>query len=150
VSDLDQLMAVMEAAFDPQWREAWTRGQVESSLAMPNTYALLLDEAAEPWADGRQAAGFVLVRRAPGEEELLLIGVRPSHRGQGIGRRLLEWFFDTARENGAESVFLEMRANNPAARLYHACGFNPIGKRPGYYRTLDGTTLDAITFGKKL
>lgn len=150
MTNLDQLMAVMEAAFDPQWREAWTRSQVESSLSMPNTYALLIDGSSEPLDVGGTAAGFVLVRRAPGEEELLLIAVRPELRGRGIGRRLLELFFDTARNNGAETVFLEMRANNPAVSLYRACGFEPIGRRPGYYRTLDGSTLDAITFGKKL
>ncbi|QKG72627.1 GNAT family N-acetyltransferase [Erythrobacter mangrovi] len=143
-------MAVMEAAFDPQWREAWTRRQVEDSLSMPNTYALLLDDKGEPLTEGSKAAGFVLVRRAPGEEELLLIGVRPESRGRGVGKRLIELFFDTARDNGADSVFLEMRANNPAASLYRACGFEPIGRRTAYYRTLDGTTLDAITFGRKL
>jgi ribosomal-protein-alanine N-acetyltransferase len=150
VSALDQLMAVMETAFDPHWREAWTRAQVESSLAMPNTYAILLDEAGrEPAPDG-EAAGFVLVRRAPGEEELLLIAVRPESRGKGVGRLLLDRFFATATSNGAESVFLEMRANNPAVGLYRASGFEPIGRRPGYYRTSDGTPLDAITFGRKL
>ncbi|MFA6219253.1 MAG: GNAT family N-acetyltransferase [Erythrobacter sp.] len=150
MNELDQLMAVMEAAFDPQWREAWTRSQVASSLALPHTYALLVDQSGEPLEDGGVAAGFVLARRAPGEEELLLIGVRPEARRRGVGRRLLEFFFDTARSNGADSVFLEMRSNNPAASLYRACGFEPIGRRSAYYRTIDGASLDAITFGKKL
>ncbi|HBC14181.1 MAG TPA: ribosomal-protein-alanine acetyltransferase, partial [Erythrobacter sp.] len=43
MEQLDQLMAVMEAAFDPHWREAWTRQQVANSLAMPHTYAILAD-----------------------------------------------------------------------------------------------------------
>jgi ribosomal-protein-alanine N-acetyltransferase len=43
-----------------------------------------------------------------------------------------------------------MRANNPAESLYRACGFEPIGRRPAYYRTLDGAKLDAITFARKL
>ena len=29
MSDLDHIMSVMDAAFDPHWREAWTRAQVE-------------------------------------------------------------------------------------------------------------------------
>lgn len=147
---LDQLMQVMEAAFDPHWREAWTRSQVESSLALPHTYALLANAAGEPLAEGEVAAGFVLARRAPGEEELLLVAVRPEMRGRGVGKELIEWFVRTARSNGAEQVFLEMRANNPAVRLYTACGFEPIGRRRAYYRTMDGENLDAITFGRKL
>ena len=150
MSELDHLMAVMEAAFDPHWREAWTRGQVENSLAMPHTYALIADpEGNIPSGDNR-AAGFILARRAPGEEELLLIAVAPEFRSNGIGRLLIERFAPNARAAGAERVFLEMRANNPAERLYRSCGFEPIGRRPNYYRTADGTPLDAITFAKDL
>lgn len=150
MNGLDELMAVMDAAFDPHWREAWTRSQVESSLAMPHTYALLADATGAPLGNGERAAGFILARRAPGEEELLLVAVRPEMRGRGIGRALIERFFAAARSNGADRVFLEMRDNNPAASLYAACGFEPIGRRTAYYRTADGDTLDAITFGRKL
>jgi len=150
MTELDQLMTIMEVAFDPQWREAWTRSQVESSLTLPHTYALLVDRVGKPLEQGETAAGFALIRRAPGEEELLLIGVRPEARRQGVGKCLLELFFETARNNGADSVFLEMRSNNPAISLYQHCGFEPIGRRSAYYRTADGVPLDAITFGKKL
>ena len=36
--DLDRIMAVMDAAFDPAWAEAWTRRQVGDSLALPSTH----------------------------------------------------------------------------------------------------------------
>jgi len=147
---LDQLMEVMEAAFEPRWREAWTRRQVEDSLAMPHTYAILVDADCQPPAPDGVAAGFVLARRAPGEEELLLIAVRPGNRRHGIGHQLLKMFFETARAGGASKVFLEMRANNPAGALYLQHGFAPIGRRPGYYRTTDGERIDAITYGKTL
>lgn len=147
---LDQLMAVMEVAFDPHWREAWTRQQVANSLAMPHTYAILVDAGGRELAGNEDAAGFVLARRAPGEEELLLIGVHPEQRGRGIGRQLIERFAELARDNGAERIFLEMRANNPAEALYRRCGFEPIGRRVNYYRTLDNEHLDAITFAREL
>lgn len=150
MSELDQVMAVMEAAFDPHWREAWTRQQVANSLAMPHTYAILVDDRGDRISGQSIAAGFVLARRAPGEEELLLIGVRPEARRNGLGRILLETFATLAREAGAERIFLEMRANNPAEHLYRACGYTPIGRRNAYYRTLDGTFLDAITFAREL
>ena len=117
---------------------------------MPHTYALLADGKGLPLGDDSEAAGFILARRAPGEEELLLVAVRPEMRGRGIGRALIERFFRNAREGGAERVFLEMRDNNPAANLYLACGFEPIGRRRAYYRTSTGESLDAITFGRKL
>ena len=138
--DLDRIMQVMEAAFDPVWGEAWTRSQVSDSLAFPHTHYRLICHAGEP------AAGFTLVRAAPGEEELLLIAVRPEYRSRGIGRRLLDGVLADARERGAERVFLEMRHNNPAARLYRGAGFEPIGRRRNYYRLPDGSRIDAITF----
>ena len=148
---LDQVMAVMETAFDPHWREAGTRQQVANSLALPHTYAVLVDAEARLIGDGEaEAGGFILARRAPGEEELLLIGVRPELRGRGLGRKLIETFARLALDGGAESIFLEMRANNPAETLYRECGFEPIGRRVDYYRTADGTRLDAITFARKL
>ena len=40
--DLDRIMAVMDAAFDPAWGEAWNRRQVSDSLAFPHTHFRLL------------------------------------------------------------------------------------------------------------
>ena len=149
-SDLDHIMMVMNAAFDPHWREAWTRRQVEDSLILPHTYAIVIDPDGYEASPDSAPAGFILVRRAPGEEELLLIAIHPDHRGKGLGRKLMEQFLTIARDNGAENVFLEMRANNPAENLYKNCGFEPIGCRKDYYRTADGAQIDAITFGKAI
>lgn len=143
--DLDQIMAVMDAAFEPAWGEAWNRRQVSDSLAFPHThYRLASADASQP------AAGFTLVRAAPGEEELLLIAVAPEYRGRGLGRQLLEQVLEDARDRGAERVFLEMRFNNPAVGLYQKLGFVPIGRRKDYYRLPDGSRIDAITFATEL
>ena len=150
MSELDQIMSIMDASFEPHWREAWTRQQVENSLALPHTYAILIDEDGCSPPAKNTASGFILSRRAPGEEELLLIAVMPECRGRGLGRKLIDSFAEIARSQGAEQIFLEMRANNPAESLYRACGFAPIGRRRDYYRTLDGEALDAITFARKL
>lgn len=148
-SDLDAVMAVMESSFDPHWREAWTRTQVRDSLEMPSTFLLLVDGAAAPVARG-PAAGFVLSRQALDEEELLLIAVRPQERGRGLGAHLIARYVESARRRGVRRIFLEMRANNPAHRLYSRCGFVPIGTRPRYYLAADGRSIDAITFARAL
>lgn len=142
--DLDQIMAVMDAAFEPEWGEAWNRRQVSDSLVFPHTHYRLIAE------DGSPAAGFTLVRAAPGEEELLLIAVVPQSRGRGLGKRLLDQVLADARGRGAERVFLEMRFNNPAIELYQKAGFVPIGRRKDYYRLPDGSRIDAITFACEL
>lgn len=144
--DLDRIMAVMDAAFDPAWGEAWSRRQVSDSLAFSNTHYSLVDALGQDLVDGTPASGFTLVRAAPGEEELLLIAVLPEARGHGVGEALLRRAVDDARARGAERLFLEMRSNNPANRLYLRFGFEPIGRRNDYYHARDGSKLDAITF----
>lgn len=147
---LDAVMAVMEASFDPHWREAWTRAQVRDSLAMPSTFLMVIDADGHPLDADRAAAGFVLSRQALDEEELLLIAIRPELRGRGLGKRLIARYAQAARNRGVHRIFLEMRANNPAHSLYSASGFRPIGTRPHYYRTMTGEPLDAITFALRL
>jgi len=148
--DLDRIMAVMDTAFDPAWGEAWTRRQLADSLAFPNTHYTLVAAHGGTPGEGEPAAGFTLVRAAPGEEELLLVAVDPAHRRRGLGARLLEAFVADARARGAERVFLEMRANNPAESLYRALGWEPIGRRRDYYLRPDGSRIDAITFARLL
>lgn len=146
---VDAIMQVMEVAFDPTYGEAWNRRQVTDALAMPNTHALVVDADGKPIgeANGRDPAGFVLTRSGADEEELLLIAVAPEYRGRGVGKRLIELLFDAARARETRHIFLEMRRGNPAEHLYRKSGFEPIGRRPDYYRTSNGNRIDAITFG---
>ncbi|MXO95268.1 GNAT family N-acetyltransferase [Erythrobacter aquimaris] len=150
MNDLDKAMAVMDAAFDPHWREAWTRRQVEDSLALSSGFLILFDEAGRYPDEHSPAAGFVLARKVLDEVELLLIGVLPEKRGHGLGSKLIAEFLQKSARMGATNVFLEVRANNPAEKVYRSAGFVPIGRRKDYYRTEDGTKIDAVTFGKAL
>lgn len=147
---IDAIMQVMDRAFDPYWREAWNRRQVADSFALSTTHALLLDSKGNIAQNPGDTIGFVLSRLVLDEEELLLVAIMPEYRGRQLGRRMIEYFALASRNRGATQMFLEMRANNPAERIYRAAGFERIGIRKDYYRTADGQKLDAITFGKKL
>jgi len=146
IDDLDRIMAVMEAAFDPAFGEAWTRRQVEDSLTVPGTHYLLAGADGAPPAEDEPATGFALSRGVVDEEELLLIAVHPEYRGRGIGGALLERFVAAARARGATNLFLEMREGNAAETLYLRHGFTRVGRRRHYYRRGSGPALDAITF----
>jgi len=146
--DLDRIMAVMEAAFDPAFGEAWTRRQVGDALLLPSTHYLIASADGGQPGEDEAAAGFALSRVAFDEEELLLIAVDPRHRGRGIGSALLERFIADAGARGATRLFLEMRDGNPAEALYRRHGFMVIGRRKAYYRRGTGVPLDAITFAR--
>lgn len=144
---VDQIMTVMEAAFDPKWGEAWNRRQVSDALILSSTHAIIIDPEGRPVRPfGPLAAGFVLSRNAADEEELLLIAVKPVYRGKGLGRKLIQMLKADASARNAEHVFLEMREGNPAEQLYRSEGFETIGIRKNYYTAKGGDQLDALTF----
>lgn len=152
IDQVDQIMAVMEASFDPAYGEAWNRRQVSDALTLPHTFAIVVDPLGRI-LDGDvtgEPAGFVLSRNAADEEELLLIAVTPENRGAGLGLIMVEQLFAAAKTRGATRMFLEMRRGNPAVKLYQKVGFEPIGVRSNYYNLTDGSKVDAITFGKAL
>ena len=146
IDDVDRIMAVMAAAFDPEYGEAWNRNQVESALLAGNCQVILIGPDGAPPTEGAPAAGFALSRAIAGEEELLLFAVAPKHRQRGLGAKMLARLFEDARRRKITDIHLEMRRGNPAEGLYRAHGFVIVGKRPNYYRTLSGNRLDAITF----
>jgi ribosomal-protein-alanine N-acetyltransferase len=144
-SDLDEVMRVMDAAFGSRYGEAWTRSQCAGILPMNGVSLVVARDV-----DTGEAIGFSLSRSVADESELLLIGVLPNLHRQGIGGKLLEDFVDRARSQGADRVHLEVRDGNPAAAMYRAAGFQPIGRRRNYYRAPDGTRFDALTFAQDL
>jgi len=147
---IDNIMGVMDDAFDPAFGEAWTRPQVMGSLMLGNCHCGVLDEAGLPPQRGFGAAGFYMSRNAFDEEELLLLAVRPASRRRGVATKLLEDLTGHALERGVRRIFLEMREGNPAEMLYTAWGFTAVGRRPNYYRGENGERIDAITFEKIL
>ena len=146
VEDLERIMAVMQAAFDPAFGEAWNRRQVSDALVLPTTHYILAGTDGNQPAEGATAVGFALSRGTLDEEELLLLAVDPAHRGRGIGSLLLRRYIESAEARGKTRLFLEMRDGNPADSLYRRAGFEPIGRRRNYYRHATEGPLDAITY----
>lgn len=117
----------------------WSSGALDLLLAQPGTVAFLAEDA------GR-LLGFVLLRRAADEAEVLSLGVAPQARRRGLARRLLAlgsaWL---GPKTGR--LFLEVAAGNEAAlALYRSLGFRRVGRREKYYA--DGS--DALVLRRDL
>ncbi|MXP65485.1 GNAT family N-acetyltransferase [Roseomonas sp. M0104] len=122
------------AAFPPA--EAWGAEALRLMLEMPGAFAL--------HSPGK---GFILVRAAADEAEVLTLAVLPAARRQGVGRALLDAALGVAEAAGARQMFLEVSTANPAARaLYAAAGFVEVGRRRRYYP--DGS--DALVLSRRL
>lgn len=90
-------------------------------------------------------SGFLMGRVVAGEAELLTLAVMPVARQRGIGGQLMAGFLTECRARGADSVFLEVAENNPAAlHLYARMGFAQTGRRPAYYHPPQGPAVAAL------
>jgi len=113
------------------WTEARYRQAVQPGFEQR---FVLVAEAPLPRSEQQHLFGFLVARRVGPEWELENIVVAPAARRNGLGTELLEALITAARETKGESVFLEARESNTAARkLYERFGFEQSGRRKAYY-----------------
>ncbi|TAL04298.1 MAG: ribosomal-protein-alanine N-acetyltransferase [Rhodospirillaceae bacterium] len=133
VSDAALLAQLHATSFPAPWTE--------------EDFALFLRQPGmAAWAAGYEnPSGFILVRSAGEEAEILTIAVAPPARRHGVGRILLRHAQEQLRGLGVASLFLEVATNNQAALgLYNVLGFVVCGKRRNYYRnTVNASGNDA-------
>ena len=131
--DLNVILAVQQSALGcAQWSRS-TYAAIFAAASDSNPQRAILCA----WR-GERLAGFVvasLLRTAhTGECELENMAVDPSQRRQGIGQLLVASVQAWCGQQRANSVRLEVRADNaPAVRLYERLGFVVVGRRPDYY-----------------
>ena len=137
---VDALMPYEQEMFGT---EAWSRASYLAELAdKRNRYYV----AAEG-PDG-ELLGWSGILGIAEAAEIMTVGVVPSARRVGTGRRMLDVLLAEAVTRGVTEVFLEVRTDNEAARaMYRDAGFDEIGIRRGYYA---GGSVDAVTMRKAL
>jgi [ribosomal protein S18]-alanine N-acetyltransferase len=141
--DIAIIDALMQAAFEPRFGEAWTRNQCLGILAMPGIWLTIASIDGAP-------AGFALCRAVADEAELLLLATAPVFRRRGVASALLRAVEADATRLGVATLHIEVREGNEAIKLYRNWGFRKIGQRREYYRGSDGQVFDALTFQRKL
>ena len=108
--------------------DPWSEADFGQLLSAPRV------EGSICWA-GTRLSGYLIVRSAGEEAEILNLAVAPEFRRRRVALRLLERWLDTLVERDVHQVFLEVRRSNGAARaLYHRLGFALAEVRRGYYR----------------
>ena len=96
-------------------------------------------------------AGFIMLRVAADEAEILTVAVRPTARRRGVGLALIEAAQAASAALGAEALWLEVASDNVAAlALYDRAAFDEAGRRRGYYRLANGRSTDAIVMRRAL
>ena len=136
---LDEVVAIETSAYE----HPWTRGNFADSLRSGYQAQLL-------GADG-VVIGYFVAMMGVDEVHLLNITVAPVFQGQGWGRVLLDALALWARGQGAQWLWLEVRASNSRAqRIYEHHGYRRVGERKGYYPAGHGNREDAVVMSLKL
>lgn len=136
---LDDVLAVECSAYS----HPWTRGNFADSVkAGYEAQMLVADDT---------LLGYFVAMKGVDEVHLLNITVAPARHGEGWGRAMLEALALWSRGQGAQWLWLEVRASNARAlRIYEQNGFRRVGDRKNYYPADAGLREDAVVMSMKL
>ena len=136
-ADIPRILEIERDAIAPPW----THGSLLSEIYSVDSFFALAVVT-----DG--ISGFIVLRRAADEGELLQIAVDTAGRRQGVADALMAAALDWARDADIGSVYLEVRKSNEAAlSLYKKHGFAYAGARKNYYTD---PTEDAVIMALQL
>jgi N6-L-threonylcarbamoyladenine synthase len=145
-ADLADIMSIEHECFPT---DAWAEASMRDELTATHThyYVLLVRDNASGTDNVQGYAGLSKLTSSE-QSDVQTIAVLPGNRGKGFGRALMNQLLQTATQQGAKQVFLEVRADNPTAqKLYESLGFKVIDIRRGYYQP-DG--VDALVMSLDL
>lgn len=123
-TDLDQVVPIERHAFSMPW----SRGAF--------VYELERNPVAKCWVcrEGGVVVGYLCLWQIVDELHITNLAVDRAHRRRGIARVLLTEILGDAARRGVRWGYLEVRPGNVEARpLYASLGFQPVGRRKGYY-----------------
>lgn len=134
---LDQVLEIEKASFPTPWSRDAFNGEI-----LQNDFAHYIVAVYDSAVIGYGGMWIIL-----DEAHITNVAVRPDLRGRSIGKFLMLEIIRQAVVRGANSMTLEVRPSNSAARkLYHGLGFIERGLRKRYY---SDNNEDAIIMWKE-
>ena len=124
MTDVDGVMAVEHDSF----LTPWSRSAFEEELAQTRLARYIVA------VENGEIVGYAGTWLVINEAHVTNVAVSGQRRREGIGRLLMQKLMELARDNDMESMTLEVRVSNAAARhLYEQLGFVEAGIRKNYY-----------------
>jgi len=132
--DIDDVLAIECLAYSAPWNKAKFVG----SLGNKQTLAVLI------LLKGK-IIGYAIALRSIDSADLLNLCIHPKNQHQGLGSQLFLNLVTQLKEFDIDSVILEVRQSNKAARsFYQKNGFELIDTRKKYYA--DGEDAKILCF----
>lgn len=125
LDDVEQVVAIDKMSFSLPWPTSSFHFELTDNPASRCWVAEL---------DGRIAA-MLVAWFIVDEIHIATLATHPDFRKQGIGKKILSFTLQSAKDEGAVSSFLEVRESNDAAlMMYREFGYVESGRREGYYK----------------
>ncbi len=122
-SDHSVLAEIHERSFPSGWSE----DDLAALARQPGV--TILQARRSSLLGSRSILGFVILRVAADEAEVLTIAVDPRQRQRGVGALLMRHALSRLYADRIASLFLEVdAANAPALALYRRLGFRKVGE----------------------
>lgn len=96
-------------------------------------HAMIADDNGQAIAVGR------ILFKANAEAQIRSMATAEDCRGQGLGRRIMDYLEQAARKRGATSVLLNAREN--AVPFYIKLGYEPVGQGPLLFGCIPHTVM---------
>ena len=136
---LDAVLRVEQQSY----AHPWLRSNFDDSLKSGYQAQLLMADAT--------LLGYFVAMKGVDEVHLLNLTVAPEHQRQGWAQVMLDALALWARGQGAEWLWLEVRAGNVRAiEVYEAHGYRRVGQRKNYYPSGHGQREDALVMSLRL
>lgn len=120
---IEEIARLEKECFSSPWSEAGLKMELDNSFAR---FFVAFSE--------NKLAGYMGAHNVLGEVFVTNIAVFKDFRRQGVAQGLIENLLETAKNENAEFVTLEVRKSNfPAISLYEKTGFEKVGERKNFY-----------------
>lgn len=131
LQDFQRIASMSRDLIEPGLPWSWTPRRVLLQMRDRDTMVVIARA-------GDGFAGFAIAHFGAESVHLNLLATAPSHRRQGVGRRLIHWIEESAVVAGLFRVNLEVREQNAGARrFYAALGYIECGSMPRYYSGIE-------------
>jgi len=139
-SDLAAVESIEREAFKTPWSKNMLSGELTNAASHP--FSLYL---------GTNLVGYLFLWHVADECHLVNIAISAAQRQRGLGRRLIEFTIEWAKERKCAKVLLEVRESNRIAiALYEKLGFCRVGVRKNYYRDVLDAAENAILMTRQI
>jgi ribosomal protein S18 acetylase RimI-like enzyme len=67
--------------------------------------------------------------KGSGKIKIHKIYVMPKAQGKGVGKEMINWIADVAKQNKVDTLLLDVYRHNPAIQFYEKLGFKKVGEQ---------------------